>query len=277
MRIRNSGAGFRGFGGKSRSDSFKQKHKLGGKIKGKLLKRVSDDMAWVSIDGDKLLAQLHSAHKEGASLTFIIKQLTPDIILKEVFEFSSGSANALDLANNFNTARTLFENRFRSVQQTLKANNATSKVEKFLELLANNPALYASFKDATICAQTISTHLETTTTGHLLYQPWLAPEGRRQTTFIRNFPQQKPNPLIETIVEFEHSSWGMVRVEFLYKRPKAGFKLKLQHPAQSDSLLHYLTTRSYPDLTTKMECLGVKKLPQNKHGGILTELMFGKS
>ena len=133
MRIRNSGAGFRGFGGKSRSDSFKQKHKLGGKIKGKLLKWVSDDMAWVSIDGDKLLAQLHSAHKEGASLTFIIKQLTPDIILKEVFEFSSGSANALDLANNFNTARTLFENRFRSVQQTLKGNNTTSKVKKFLD------------------------------------------------------------------------------------------------------------------------------------------------
>lgn len=278
MRIRNSGTGFGGFGGgESRSDSFRKKHKLGQKVRGKLLKRISDDMAWVSIDGDKLLAQIQPAHQEDAHLTFIVKQLTPDIILKEVFEFSSGSANALGMANNFDTARTLFENKFRPVQHTLNAANATSRLGKFLELLASIPALHANFKDAVICAQTISAHLETTKTGRMLYQPWLVPEGRRQTTFIRSFTKQDTNPLIETIVEFEHSKWGLVQVEFLYKRPKVGYKLKLQNPAQSDSLLHYLTARSYSGLTTKIECLGVKKLPQNKHGGILSELIFSAS
>ena len=274
MRIRNSGTGFRGFGGgESRSDSFRKKHKRGQKVRGKLLNRISDDMAWVSIDGDKLLAQIQPAHQEGAHLTFIVKQLTPDIILKEVFEFSSGNANALDMASSFDTARTLFENKFRPIQHTLNAANAPSRLGKFIELLASTPALHTTFKDAVICAQTISANLD----GRMLYQPWLVPEGRRQTTFIRSFTKQDTNPLIETIVEFEHSKWGLVQVEFLYKKPKVGYKLKLQNPAQSNSLLHYLTARSYPGLTTKIECLGVKKLPQNKHGGILSELIFSAS
>jgi len=275
MRIRSSGSGFDGFGGGgSRSDSFRQKHRLGQKVKGTLLKHVSHDMAWVSIDGDNLLAQLGSTHSEGTRLTFIVKQLVPDIILKEISDYNSVSATALGMASDFDTSRTLFENKFRAIRQLLRLTQATSRLSHFLELLANDTTLLETFKDTTACVRAISTQLETNGIGKIIYQPWLVPESRRQTTFIRNFPKQEMNPLIEITIELEHASWGMVRAEFLYKKPKTGYKLKLQNLTHSKDLFKYLTTRSYPELSIEAECLGISKLPQSGHGGILTELMF---
>jgi len=275
MHIRGSGTGGGSSGGgKNRPDSFRQKHRQGQKVRGTLLKRVSNDMAWVSIDGDNLLAQLQSTHREGTRLTFIIQQLVPDIILKEIFERDSVGTNALGLATAFDASRTLFENKIRSIQQGMSAAQTTSRLSHFLELLANNAALYTAFKDATNCAQAISAHLGTSNAGRILYQPWLVPEGRRQTTFIRSFPSQEKNPLIETIIEFEHMDLGVVRTEFLYKKPKAAYKLKVQHPGRNKSLLKHLTVHTHPGLAAETKCLGVTKLPQSEHGGILTELMF---
>ncbi len=55
MRIRNSGSGFSGFSSDSRSSSFRQGRRPGQKVRGKLLKWVSEDMAWVEIEGHKLV------------------------------------------------------------------------------------------------------------------------------------------------------------------------------------------------------------------------------
>jgi len=275
MRIRSSGSGFGNFGGgESRSDSFRQKHRLGQKVKGKLIKHVSDEMAWVSIGGDNLLAQLQSKHPEGTQLTFIVKQLVPNIILKEVFELNSVSANTIGMASAFDTSRILFENKFKTVQDSLSSANPIARLSHFLELLAKDTSLHTAFKDATDCARTISTQLQANNTGRILYQPWLVPESRRQATFVRSFSSHENNPLIETIIEFEHTSWGMVRAEFLYKKTKAGYKLKLQHLKHGKALLKYLNTRQYSELTAETECLGIAKLPQSAHGGILTELVF---
>ncbi|MBI9079150.1 MAG: hypothetical protein JEY79_05355 [Pseudodesulfovibrio sp.] len=275
MRIRGSGTGFDDYGGeKNRSDSFRKKHRLGKKVKGVLLKRVSNDMAWVSIDGDNLLAQLHSAHQEGARLTFIIKQLVPDIILKEVFEHNTATTNALGLTTAFDASRALFESRIRSMHQDTGAAFFLPGSDNFIELLAANKTLYMAFKDAANCAKAISVDLEARNTGRILYQPWLVPEGRRQSTFIRSFSKTERNPLVEAIIEFEHNDLGLVRAEFLYKKPKAVCKIKLQHLGRSKSLLQYLINRIHPDLAAKTDFLGVTKLPQSGHGGILTELMF---
>lgn len=273
MRIRGSGSGFGSFSGKDdRSESFRQKHRLGQKVKGTLLKNIAESMAWVAIDGDKLLAQLQRPRPEGARLTFIIKQLVPDIILKEIFESSAASTSALNLAKSFDTARTLFENALKKTDTTLPTLGPLCQTD-FLFILANSPKLYTLFRDATHCAQTISNELEYAQKGSLLYQPWLAPDARRQVTHIAN-PRPGKGTLIETTMEFEHDSWGLVRVEFLCKGTTAGYKLKLQTLSHTKALTRYLSTRNHRDLALDLTCLGVTKLPRRQHGGILAELLF---
>jgi len=275
MRIRDSGSSFFGFGGGggSRSDSFKQGRRPGQKVKGVLLKWVSNDMAWVEIDGHKLLAQLNSKPQVGALLTFIIKQLTPNIVLKEVFEPASASIPALSMAGDFETARTLFENQLRSVSNTFEIAPRKQHLLNFTKLLSDNKKLLSTFLDTTSCLGVINQTLLSGKPECLFYAPWLIPMGRRHVGLKRHKGDASAN-LIESLVEFDLKDFGMIRAEFLFKHPTTSYRLKLQHTARAGELKSYLSTRRYSDISGDIQCLGVSQLPQREHGGILAELMF---
>lgn len=274
MRIRGSGSGFGGFfgfggGGGSRSDSFKQGRKPGQKVRGKLLKWVSDNMAWVEIEGHKLLAQLNSRHQVGAILTFVIKQLEPDIVLKEVFDVGSVGTNALTLASSFEAARTLFENNLRPHIDDIASSTDHNRLSAFIKAVSNDEKLLTSYLDTIGCIHSVNHHVEGSH-ATLLYQPWIIPTARRHISLVRT----SRSGVTESITEFDLSNLGMVRIEFLHKGSEVGFKLKLQNTAKADELKRYLFSRDYSSLTATTQCLGISKLPQSGHGGILAETMF---
>lgn len=217
MRIRDFGSGFFGFGGGggSRSDSFKKGRKPGQKVRGKLVKWVAEDMAWVEIEGHRLLAKLSSKPPVGASLTFVIKQIHPDIILKEVFGARALEENHLSLATDFETARTLFESALRPVADRLEQTRPTNRLAEFTANLSNNTKLLTSFLDAVACLQSINSQIQSESIGTLMYQPWVIPKGRRHVTLIRSTASN----LAESTVEFELNQFGIIRTEFLSKPP----------------------------------------------------------
>ena len=273
MRIKGSGKDTSGFGGGwGRSDSFRKKHRLGQKVRGRVLKILSDKMAWVEIDGDRLLAQLAIAHAEGSRLTFIVKQLHPDIILKELTLGQSGGNEALALVSAFDTARILFENRFQTDLKDLQATAPRLDVDAFIQTLAKSPELAAAYMDAANCARAISTVLSANNRGKLIYQPWLAPTCRRQVTLVRSTSQE--TQMTATLVEFDHSRMGMVRIEFLHKGNTVACKQLMQHPKHSHALKQYLSTKRYDRSGILFNNLGISTLPQGSHGGIIAELLF---
>lgn len=270
MRIRNSGSGIGGGGGSSsRSDSFRRKHRIGQKVRGTLLKNVEDNMAWVEINGDRLLAQLEIRHTEGTRLVFIIKQLTPHIVLKELSDRHAGGAGAFNLVKDFDTARALFESRFKEVFGDY-IDPIPLNFYKFIDLIASSPPLYACYKDAALCAADLSNILPDGA-GRFLYHPWLAPYSRRQVTLIRD---TSTTELTEAIVEYDHAKMGLVRAEFLHKGTQVACKLKIQHMGQGQPLLRYLGSRKHPELPTTAEGVSVTKLPSKNHGGIVAEMLL---
>ena len=272
MRIRGSGKDTSGFSGNwSRSDSFKRKHRLGQRVRGVLIKNIPDDMAWVEIDGDRLLAQLTIAHPEGARLSFTIEQLTPNIILKELKgDRHNDGPNVVGQASSFDTARALFEARFIPLIRDSRLPKPYMTSEDFFTLLGTSRELHARYADAVQCAIALTGCLGNEQE-RFLYQPWLAPETRRQVTFIRQSPG---TDLTEVIVEFDHPDMGLVRAEFLHKADRAICKIRMQHMTHSKALMQYLSTRSHPDLSMKTDPPGITKLPQRNHGGIVAERLF---
>ena len=274
MRIRNSGSGFSGFRGDSRSSAFRQGRRPGQKVRGKLLKWVSEDMAWVDIEGHKLLAKLQSRPPIGTLLTFVIKQLRPEIVLKEIYGASPVVATALELASSFEAARALFENKFRPYAPDLSDAPPDNRLTAFISHLGNDRKLMAAYMDVLNCAHGI-THQFGSAKGHvLLYQPWLIPEGRRVATIIRSSPDSGDSRLTAVLVEFEAPPFGLGRVEFLHKDGETGYRLKLQHPDRKAALETYLSRKTR--LTGDSRCLGIGKLRQKEHGGILAELLFAQ-
>ncbi|WP_319543794.1 hypothetical protein [uncultured Pseudodesulfovibrio sp.] len=273
MRIKGYGSGTGNFGsGGSRSDLFRGKHRLGQKIHGKLIKNIADNMAWVDFNGDRLLAQLATPHPEGSLLLFIIKQLRPQIVLKEITTGYSEGANTLTLASAFDTARALFENRFTIKLRSNAPIRPLLTITDFMFFLAADAELFSCYMDAANCARSISDVLKKSKRGRVVYQPWLAPECRRQVTLVRNVGEQAG--MTESIVEFDHNKMGMVRIELLHKDTTVAYKLKMQRPKHGSALLKYLSTKDYSATSLKLQSLGVTKLPQSGHGGIIAELLF---
>lgn len=270
MRIKGSGSGAGGFGGRNdRSGSFRRKHSLGQKVRGVLLKNVPDNMAWVEIDGDRLLAQLAVPHAEGAHLTFVIEQLAPNIVLKELQGYAhGGGAAVLGQANAFDTARALFEARFTPLAK--KAETPAMTPAAFFTLLAGSRDLFACYADAARCADGLTALLDDDG-GRFLYQPWLAPGSRRQVTFVRPAPD---TGLTETVVEFDHPAMGLVRAEFLHRDDRVACRLKMQHMAHAQPLARYLAAKTYTGLPVHADPPRVAKLPKGGHGGIIAERLF---
>lgn len=275
MRIRGSGSDFFGFGdGGSRSDSFKRGRRLGQKVRGTLLKWVSTDMAWVNIEGHKLIAQLQSKPRVGASLTFLIKQLYPEIILKEIFEGTSGGISALSLASDVETARSLFETHFRQHTAELSKAPYASRRATYLALLRNDKKMLGAHLDVVNCIQAINRHIDTNRLGILSYAPWLIPSARRYLGLTRRPVGTTSQNLTESVIEFEIGEFGLIRTEFLSKGNDIGYRLKLQHLRKADSLKKYLKSRDRSGLTGSIDCLGISQLSQSEHGGLLAELVF---
>lgn len=270
MRIRGSGSGFSGFGGgdKGRSDAFRKGRQPGQKVRGKLLKRVREDTAWVDIEGHKLLARIKTDAPEGSFLSFVISQLTPNIVLRAIFEPSGSGMTALSLASSFDTARTLMENRLRPHAQLLGQTAPGDRKNAFISLLHSDASLLAAYLDATNCLRDINNTIGEQA-GRLQYAPWLNPTARRLISLIRN-----QSGLTEATIEFDQTNLGMVRCVFFEKNGNTSYRLLLQHRKRSADLKKYLSTRKYQLIPGEIKCLEIGQLPQRSHGGIIAELMF---
>ena len=273
MRVSGSGTGGSYNGGGSRSDRFRNRHRPGQKVSGVLVKNLPDSMAWVDIDGERLLAQLESPRTEGSRLLFLVQQLVPQIILKELTGEAHGNASsALGRVSDFDSARTLFENRFRPALKQAGRFGRPLPLPDFLALLAATPSLHAAYQDAANCAAPLSQALQDADKGTLRYQPWLAPTGRRQATVVRH--AQADSLLTEILVEYDHTRLGLTRVQFLRKDDTLSCRVQLQHPEHAHALTRYLDTRKHAGTDIHIQHLGVTKLPRANHSGILAELLF---
>lgn len=278
MRARKSDSDSFGFSdgnnGRSRTESFRKGRRLGQKVRGILMKWVSDDMAWVNIDDHRLLAQLQSKPPVGAHLTFIIKQLQPDIILKEVFEVAGTAANAISIANDYDTARTLFENQFRPYVAQIAATSPQHRLSEFVTLMGQDTKLLSSYLDAASCLQVIQVAVGKEK-GTLHYSPWLTPTARRHIGVVHPpGTLSEDTPITKSTEECEFQSLGMVRTEFMRKNGNTAYRLLAQHVRHNADLKRYLSTRHHSLSADSLEFLGVAKLPPGKHGGLIAELMF---
>jgi len=277
MRVSGNGSGPFDFGGgnERRSDQFRRGRRPGQKVRGTLVKWVSESMAWVLIDGHHLLAHLQTRPPEGAQLLFLITRLDPEIVLREL-SGAPGTGNpvgdGLAAAKTFETARTLFERRLRPHTLDLSNKRPQHRPARFITLLTRDTCLFAAYADALVCAGQIN-QLLAPEHGMITYQPWLSPRSRRQLTHLRRVGAPA-NGLSEVVVECETREFGLVRVEFLHKGSNVGYRVKLQRPADGGALKELLRDAVPAASGVPSQCLGVTKLSANEHGGLLAALLF---
>lgn len=228
-------------------------------------------MAWVNIDNHPLMASISSRPAAGASLSFIIQRLSPEIVLKEIFEGSHAGTPALDLVKEFNALRTKFENRIRNLA-TMSDTTWKNREETYLTGLSKCEGAMQALVAAVGCTARINALLPQGE--RFFYWPWMLPHALSQAAFCKKKNTEDQPSFYEYTYEFESSRYGMVHVSVLFKSPRAGYRIYTQHDVQElSSIKEELDNFPFPD-SVEAHCIGVERLPQIKHGGLLSSLLI---
>ena len=274
MRIRgdkqdNSGSGG---GSRDRSNLFKRSHHVGQKVRGRVVNTVADGLAWVDVDGHRLLAQLGGKPPVNSILTFQIQQLTPQIVLKVLFGINGVDSSTLDKAGSFEAARTLFESVATEAINGLQNTSSEERRLRFFSKLAKDSELALRFLDVVSCVNEMFKPTSNDFTMH--YQPWRIPEGRRHITIVKR--PQNEGSILTAITECELPILGMTRVESLSTAETVSVRVYAQRPAENEPLKSFLKQSPFGESCKLFNFLGVFKLPEGGNGGLLTEHIFNK-
>lgn len=276
MRIsRYGGRPFHSGGGGSseRSARFRKKYSVGQVLQGTLIKWEKSRLGWVQIDDLRLLASILTTPSPGDILTFLVQQLYPDIILKEVgqddFNAQEAYISPADVTRHFVSSRSAFQSRASSLFKVIAGHKGLSSGERLamlLRLLEDEPETAALFFETQKCAADLNSVLKSS---RLFYMPWMIPVGINQEIVLKiKEPDNPENSFYELLFALDLPPSVPVRFRIMYKKPQCGFKLLADDPNLS-TLLSVNYKHAFD------EFLGVERIPARSSGGFLSELLSG--
>lgn len=109
-RISGYGSGWGGGGTRQRADLFRARHRIGERLKGRILRHEANGLTVVEVDGQELLARLEVPADPGDTLLFVVRALLPEIHL-QALQGQAASADPPGVLQQFRTARHAFETR----------------------------------------------------------------------------------------------------------------------------------------------------------------------
>lgn len=271
MRISGKGPGgySSGGGNRDRQSAFRRNHRVGDKLKGRLIKWERSGMAWVRVDGYELLASVQNKHEHGAILHFLVKQLSPEIILQELTG-GSGYAVPGDLFKRFQEEAAETDNRLQDVidkAADVPASDPDKRKSTFLQGLRNDPkAMRGLASLAKLMAHINNLPEVRAENGRFLLKPWLMPKAKEQEIFVRYLESGPPAPpgkgrppMMELIYSFRLEHLGRCRLQILYRDPEVRFRVLTEAAEHIPDLKTRMETR-FPETSDGPQCLGVNPL-----------------
>ncbi|WP_027722189.1 hypothetical protein [Maridesulfovibrio zosterae] len=261
-----------GRGSSERSTIFRKRYKVGQIIQGVLLKWEQHKLGWVQIEDQKLLANIQTVPAPGDTLTFIVQQLYPDILLKEISPDNLNKQgiyiDPAEVTRKFVTKRSAFQSQARCLFNqfdNMELANSQLRLNAFLELLEENGHIASLFFETQKCVADLNSVLRY---AKLFYMPWLVPTALNQEIVlkIKKDTENPDNSFYQLLFALDLPPSIPARFRIMYKKPQCGFKL-LTDNANLKTLLGVHFKHSFS------EFLNVERIPQQNYGGFLAELL----
>ncbi|MDD4951098.1 MAG: hypothetical protein PHV85_00985 [Desulfovibrionaceae bacterium] len=263
-----------------RGAAFRNRHRVGDRVQGRVLGWEGPGLAWVSIDNQPLLARIGSRPAPGSVMHFRVTALYPEIVLQELGAGPGRGSALLAVMQDFGLARARFEAAAREILgQNAALPEAEGRRKALSRALAQEPDTAGLYLEVARCAALVDSALAGAGQGRFSYPPWLMPGAGRQELVARRAADRGPDkgpPLVELILGFELDGLGAGQIRLLSRGGEAGFRVLLERPDQASALLKFLGAQG-PGLTRRSTCLGVDRLPESAHGGVLPEILLGLS
>jgi hypothetical protein len=268
MRIGGYGTGgFRQDGGRDRAASFRARHSIGQRIKGRILRKEPNGLYWILAGGEELLARLEVQAEPGNELLFVVRALTPEIMLQALPEGMS-AADLPGLVQRFRAAREVFEIQDSQLLSGLVGLPPVpaARVEAFRAALAQNDAASKRLADVLRLLGQVNALLPPDASRTAAYEPWLLPQARRQEAIRTASGGLRLSAVDAAAGEMELTA----------SPTEAGIKLlfSAERPDAATAMLAEVATLLCGEPVLSANVTGPTRLRPNPLGGVLAEL-FG--
>ncbi|UZP66852.1 hypothetical protein N1030_14735 [Desulfovibrio mangrovi] len=273
----------------SRAAAFRRSHHVGQILHGKILRWVRGGMAWVHVGGQELLAQLHTTPEAGVALRFLVVQLVPEIILKEVDEDSTHATghtlSPADIIRDYLAARdaldahlhkhlwptlSLDEDNTVSTDGMAPQGGAASPARNaFITHISQHEEGLALFTTLQHSLLRVNALLAASRSGVLCHLPWLLPEARGVEMLLP--PRTEGTTKITFGAVFPAS--GHVLIQCLAGTERMAYRLFLERaaPKVAATVCRVRDARRQQH-ATQLSCLGCGPLPAGIHD-VLTSIL----
>lgn len=249
----------------ARQEAFRRRHRPGQKVRARMLRAEGPDLAWVSVEGQELLARVAQLPPPGAPLLFLILSLDPEIRLQDVTPAFVPATPVSSLASDFVSTRQRYDALARNIPDLAQAPENTPAV--LARALRADPALAQAFLACARSAAALSRALEPSR--RLLWQPWLPLGAERHEAVLR----RTPGGLLSLESGFFQPGRGQARIRLLCKPPRASYRVLLENPGAWPEP----PQPPFPDLHgLTLEYLGAESLPTGSSGGVLADALAGR-
>lgn len=274
MRITGygGGAGQSGSGGgRQRADIFRSRHRIGERLRGRILRHEPGGLTLVEVDGQELLAQLEAQAEPGDTLYFIVRALHPEIHLQAL----QGNGTAYDppsLLQSFRTAREQFEMHCSTFleSQPLLLPPSTDPPPAFEAMLASDPESHALLAQVQTLLEQLQTTLASPRGRTVGYWPWMFPGLRHMETLIKASPSQETgSPLLEFAASGSTSRYGALELRIVSRSPLHSVRVYVERPKHAEEVAALVREA----LGSNGENLTLGRISEPYPGGVFGELI----
>lgn len=295
MRIGNPSGPFsgRGSSGGDRARIFRNRHRVGERVKGRLLRweqpgQAWPNLAWIDIQGQELLAQIHSQPEPGQILVFLVVQLYPDIVLQELHGGGPGSGSGAPLSlsgavHAFWAARSLYESASRPERPVLgpaPGMPASERRSLLHSTLGTRPDVLARYLRLLGAVQLTNAFLGPMGAGRLCYPAWLLPAEALAAEMLMH-PGRGAGDADEAVLAFALPRAGQCLVRLVVRPGVKGVsggvsgscRVSMERPSLGramDAALDVLLARAGLDGLSRLETAA---LPPEHRAGLLAGLL----
>lgn len=172
-----------------RAATFRRTHRVGQVLHGKVLRWVRGGMAWVHVGGHELLAELQARPEQGVPLRFLVVQLVPEIILREVAEEDAANARAMlvpqVVVREYLAARDALDGMLHerlwpdvAVSAGPSKGDGRAVLRAFAEFMEQDAPALTGYTAVQRALFGVNHLLQSAAVGRLWYLPWCMPRAR---------------------------------------------------------------------------------------------------
>jgi hypothetical protein len=276
MRIKGYGAGQPGQQdpGRQRADSFRARHSIGERLKGRVLRREPSGLYWVQVGGEELLARLEMQTEPGDQLIFVVRALVPEILL-QALQGDAPQDDLPGLVQRFRATREAFEAQAEPLLAALAAVPPvlTQRREAFDRALRADAEAASLYQQTRELLQRVNEALTAERGAVALYEPWLLPGVRRQEIVRRMTGGGFAEASLSGYMANCGAGCGALEVRLMSRPPECSLRLLAERPEQTGALQVELAALVRDGLGLEAHFLGVARLAAHAGAGVLAELL----